>query len=208
MDQPLIVWVVAAVVVVALLAAFWYASQQRRRTHLREQFGPEYDRVVTEEGDEGRADRVLSDREKRVKKLDIHPLAGAKRDEFTQRWREVQARFVDDPRGAVGDADRLIGEAMAARGYPVGDFEQRAADISVEHPNVVTDYRTAHDIAVSDRREKATTEQLRRAMVHYRSLFGDLVGDDDRARTRDRVRSEDRARRAEEPVEEREETMR
>lgn len=177
MDQRVIVWVVAAVVVVVLLAAFWIVSQQRRRAHLRERFGPEYERVVSEEGDQGRADRVLSEREERVKKLDIRPLPAAAREDFVARWRQVQARFVDDPRGATGDADALIGDAMKARGYPVGDFEQRAADISVEHPDVVTDYRAAHGVAM---RREASTEELRRAMVRYRSLFEDLVGRDER----------------------------
>lgn len=197
MQQPVIVWVIAAIVVVAVVVAIWYATQQRRRKDLREHFGPEYQRVVREQGDERKAERVLSAREERVKKLDIRPLPATRRSEFTTRWRTVQERFVDDPRGAVGDADALIGDAMQARGYPVGDFEQRAADISVEHPEVVKDYRAAHDIAMSDRREKATTEQLRRAMVRYRSLFERLVGPEAAARGR-----------SEEQIEEREETRR
>lgn len=196
MDQRLIAGIVAAVVVVALLVAFWIVSQQRRRAHLREQFGPEYERVVSEEGDKARAERVLSEREERVKKLDIRPLPASAREEFVTRWRQVQARFVDDPRGAVGDADGLIGDAMKARGYPVGDFEQRAADISVEHPDVVTDYRAAHGVAM---RREASTEELRRAMVHYRSLFEEIVGRNER---------DARDARAEEPVAEREETVR
>jgi hypothetical protein len=145
--------------------------------------------VVSEAGDPARADRVLSERERRVQKLDIRPLPDTAREQFIERWHEVQAQFVDDPRGAVRDADALIGEAMEARGYPVTDFEQRAADVSVEHPQVVTDYRTAHDIA---RRREAETEDLRRAMVHYRSLFEALVS----------------APAREERVEEREETTR
>jgi hypothetical protein len=189
MDQQTMV-VVAIVVIASLtLIAFAYALAQRRRQQLRERFGPEYERVVAEAGDPARADRVLSEREKRVKKLDIRPLPDTAREQFIERWREVQARFVDDPRGAVGDADALIGEAMEARGYPVTDFEQRAADVSVEHPQVVTDYRTAHDIAG---RREVDTEDLRRAMVHYRSLFDALVS----------------VRAREEKVEEREETAR
>ncbi|HEY6958174.1 MAG TPA: hypothetical protein VI814_05075 [Candidatus Limnocylindria bacterium] len=202
MDQQLIVWVVAAVVVVALLVAFWMVSQQRRRTHLREQFGPEYERVVSQEGDQGRAERVLSQREERVKKLDIRQLPAAAREDFIARWRQVQARFVDDPRGAVGDADALIGDAMKARGYPVGDFEQRAADISVEHPDVVTDYRAAHRVALQ---REASTEELRRAMVHYRSLFDDVVGRNERGARDERARGDERE---DERLEEREETQR
>ena len=202
MDQQMIVWVVAAVVVVALLVAFWIVSQQRRRAHLREQFGPEYERVVSQEGDQGRAERVLSEREERVKKLDIRQLPAAAREEFIARWRGVQARFVDDPRGAVRDADALIGEAMQARGYPVGDFEQRAADISVEHPDVVTDYRAAHRVALQ---REASTEELRRAMVHYRSLFEDVVGRNEPVARDARAPRDERAA---ERVDEREETHR
>jgi hypothetical protein len=189
MDQQTML-VVAIVVVAALtLIALAYGLEQRRRQKLREHFGPEYEHVVAEAGDPARADRVLSEREKRVKKLDIRPLPDTARDQFIERWRQVQAHFVDDPRAAVGDADALIGEAMEARGYPVTDFEQRAADISVEHPQVVMDYRTAHDIAG---RREVDTEELRRAMVHYRSLFEALVSAPTRAET----------------VEEREETAR
>jgi hypothetical protein len=172
MDQQTML-VVAIVVVAALtLIVFAYGLAQRRRQKLREHFGPEYEHVVAAAGDPARADHVLSEREKRVKKLDIRPLPETAREQFIERWREVQARFVDDPRGAVGDADALVGEAMEARGYPVTDFEQRAADVSVEHPQVVMDYRTAHDIAG---RREVDTEDLRRAMVHYRSLFDALV---------------------------------
>jgi hypothetical protein len=166
----LLVGIVAIAALMLIAVAFGLAA--RRRSRLREHFGPEYERVVSEAGDQGRADRILAQRERRVKKLDIRPLPESARAQLVERWRAVQARFVDDPRDAVGDADALIGDAMQARGYPVGDFEQRAADVSVEHPRVVTDYRTAHDIA---RRREVDTEDLRRAMVHYRSLFEALV---------------------------------
>jgi len=189
MDQQTLI-IVAIVVVAALAAiAIVFGMAQRRRARLREQFGPEYERVAAEEGDTGKADRILAERADRVKKLDIRPLPETARVQLRDRWRRVQARFVDDPRGAVGDADALIGEAMRARGYPVSDFEQRAADVSVEHPRVVSDYRTAHDIAG---RDEVDTEDLRRAMVHYRALFVALVGGEER----------------EDQVEEREETRR
>jgi hypothetical protein len=192
MDQSTLIWVAVAIVVVVIGAALWFANEQRRRRQLKEQFGPEYERVVSEEGDERRAERILSERDARVKKLDIRPLPDSTRQAFVARWQEVQQQFVDDPSGAVTAADALIGEAMVARGYPVGDFEQRASDISVEHADVVTDYRTGHDIAA--RRSQASTEDLRRAMVHFRSLFSELVAP--------------ATRRAEERVEEREETLR
>jgi len=182
--------VIAALAIVAIVAVM----SQRRRQKLREHFGPEYDRVVSEEGDAARADRVLAEREHRVKKLDIRPLPDSAREQFVERWRKVQGLFVDDPRAAVAQADALIGEAMEARGYPVSDFEQRAADVSVEHPSVVMDYRTAHDIA---QRREADTEDLRSAMVHYRSLFAELVS----GRAPERRVEESR-------VEEREETTR
>lgn len=192
MNQQTVLIVALVVVAAAVLLGVWYWSQQRKRERLREHFGPEYDRVASEEGDPKRADRILSQRQERVNKLDIRPLPASTRDDFVRRWREVQARFVDDPRGAITDADKLIGEAMVARGYPVGDFEQRAADVSVDHPNVVTDYRAAHDIALNDRRQRASTEELRRAMVHYRSLFEDLVSSRDRAEERLDEREESR----------------
>jgi hypothetical protein len=175
MDQPTILWITIAVVAILVVAIGAFALSQRRRQHLREHFGPEYQRLLSEQGDRGRAERILSQREERVKKLDIRPLPDTAREQFLLGWREVQTRFVDDPRGAVGDADELIGRAMEARGYPVGDFEQQAADVSVEHPQLVIDYRMAHEIA---RRQKdVTTEDLRQAMVRYRSLFAELVGD-------------------------------
>ena len=172
MDEQTMLLVAIVVIAALTLIALAYGLAQRRRQRLREHFGPEYERVMAEAGDATKADRVLSEREHRVKKLDIRPLPDTARDQFIERWRQVQSRFVDDPRAAVTDADALIGEAMAARGYPVTDFEQRAADVSVEHPQVVNDYRIAHDIAGQG---EVDTEDLRRAMVHYRSLFEALV---------------------------------
>lgn len=189
MDQQTLIEVAIVVVAAIVIIAIAFGMAQRRRARLREHFGPEYERVAEETGDRGKAERILSERSERVKKLDIRPLPETARVQLRERWRQVQARFVDDPRGAVGDADALIGEAMEARGYPVSDFEQRAADVSVEHPDVVSDYRTAHDIA---RGRDVGTEDLRRAMVHYRSLFDALVGAAER----------------EEPADEREETRR
>ena len=174
MDQPIVV-VAIVVVAVIVIAAVWVALRQRRSQQLRQRFGPEYEHVVAEQGDTGRGERLLSKRTERVEQLHLRPIEPRAAAGFRERWRVVQARFVDDPRAAVSDADELIGEAMEARGYPVGDFEQRAADISVDHPQVVSDYRDAH--AIADRSpERVGTEDLRRAMVLYRSLFVELGG--------------------------------
>jgi len=168
--------VVAVIVVVAIVViAAWYFTQQRRRTELRQQFGPEYDHAVESYGERGRAEDALSKRAERVAALHIRPLSSEESGQYGDRWRQVQTRFVDDPERAIGDADRLCGEVMQARGYPMGDFEQRAADISVDHPRVVEHYRAAHGVAVNAERGRASTEDLRQAMVHYRTLFEDLI---------------------------------
>lgn len=163
-----------AVVAVAAVAG-WLYFQKRRSDHLRSQFGSEYDHEVEAKGDRRKAEAELADREKRVKKLDIRPLEPSVKEGFIERWRDVQARFVDDPPRAVADADELLGEVLRTRGYPVADFDQRAGDISVDHPNVVEHYRAGHEIAVKHERGDAGTEDLRQAMIHYRALFDDLV---------------------------------
>ena len=170
-------WIVAAIIIVAVViiaAIFW--SRSRRSAHLRDRFGPEYDRAVDAKGDRAKAEAELASREKRVEKLDIRQLEPAERREFLSRWNDVQARFVDDPPRAVAFADALLGEVMKARGYPVSDFDQRAGDISVDHPVVVEHYHKAHDIALREERGEASTEDLRQAMIHYRALFDNLVG--------------------------------
>lgn len=170
--------IVALVVVVAGIAVIGFLFTRRRRTQLlRERFGPEYDRVVRKEGGVQRGEDVLAFRTKRLEKLSIHPLSRSERAEFASRWGALQPQFVDDPRGTVSQADKLVNEVMQARGYPMGNFEQRAADISVDHPVVVENYRKAHEIALRHSRGEASTEDLRRAMVHYRSLFDDLLTD-------------------------------
>ena len=168
--------ILAVVVVLALAAAAFVVSRRRRSEHLKQHFGREYDHALEAKGDRAKAEAELAEREKRVQKLDIRPLDPAERERFTAQWTEVQARFVDDPPRAVAFADALLGEVMKARGYPVSDFEQRAGDISVDHPQVVEHYRTAHDIAVRHERGGAGTEDLRQAMIHYRALFEDLAG--------------------------------
>jgi hypothetical protein len=164
--------VIAAVIVAALVYMF---ERRRRSQNLREQFGPEYDRVVQKQGDVHKGERLLEFRQKHRKTLDIRPLSNEEHARFSNRWREVQAQFVDDPSGAVAIADELIIEVMQARGYPTADFTQRAADISVDHPVVVENYRAAQEIAQRRSRGQASTEDLRQAMVHYRALFSELL---------------------------------
>ena len=170
------IWIVVAAVALLIVAAIvWMVMQRRRTEQLRESFGPEYDRAVREQGDRKSAEAELLDRRHRVERLHIHALSPEERGRFAESWRATQARFVDDPAAAIADADRVVGEAMDARGYPVGDFEQRAADISVDHPQVVSNYRAAHRIALAQTRGEASTEDLRQAMVHYRALFEELL---------------------------------
>ena len=174
--MPTWAWIliaVAAVVVVALIV--WSALRTRRTRTLREGFGPEYDRTVADAPSRREAETELSERQKRREELDIQPLSPEARDGYANSWRTTQARFVDDPGGAIAEADGLIQRVMRERGYPVEDFEQRAADVSVDHPEVVNNYRAAHGISIAHEREKASTEDLRVAMVHYRSLFDELL---------------------------------
>ena len=167
--------IIVAVVVLAAIAGAVVLLRQQRSTHLRRQFGTEYERAVEDTGARHRAETILREREKRVQRFDIHPLSADQRTGFTDQWRRVQAEFVDDPRAAVTHADDVLGEVMEARGYPVTDFDQRSADLSVEHPSVVENYRAAHAIAERHERGDAGTEDLRQAMIHYRTLFDDLV---------------------------------
>jgi len=174
MENPLVI-VLAIALVAAIGAAIWLYTRNRRTEHLQERFGPEYERTLAETHDQRTAERELAQRAERVDHLNIRPLTPAERDRYVERWRSTQARFVDDPTGATEDADELVGEVMAERGYPVGDSEQRAADVSVQHPRVVEHYRAAHAIAVQNTRGDADTEELRQALVHYRALFEDLL---------------------------------
>lgn len=171
-------WVIAAVLVVALIAvAFLIARERKRRQsrRLQERFGPEYGRVVAERGDRTKAESELKAREHRVERLTIVALAPADAARFGQAWTALQARFIDNPKGVVMDADRLVRDLMVRRGYPMGDFERRAADISVDHPALVETYRSAQAIAQRDQRGEASTEELRKAVVYYRTLFDELL---------------------------------
>ena len=163
--------------------AGWLFFRKRRTEKLRTQFGgTEYARSVKEDGSRRHAEAELKERTERVEGLDIRPLAPGDRDRFVASWGRIQARFVDGPGGAVTEADQLLGDVMSTRGYPVGDFDQRAADISVDHPTVLQSYRTAHEIAVRQTKGTANTEDLRQAMIHYRTLFEELVGEPELAR--------------------------
>jgi hypothetical protein len=167
----------AAVVILVIAGLAWLYVRRRRSTtaDLRQKFGPEYDRAVREHGSERKAEAKLEDREKRVEKLNLRDLDPIEHERFSKRWESVQSRFVDSPKGAVAEADDLLSSLMKTRGYPVSDFDQRAADISVDHPRVVENYRSAHWIALRVGENEATTEELRTAMIHYRSLFEELV---------------------------------
>jgi hypothetical protein len=163
-------------VIIAAIAA-WFTLRKRRTEKLRAQFGAEYDRAVKEDGSRRHAEVGLKERTARVESLNIRPLTAGDRARFGESWSRVQARFVDSPGGAVTEADQLLRDVMSTRGYPVSDFAQRAADISVDHPLVMENYRTAHAIAVRQTQGRANTEDLRQAMIHYRTLFGELVGE-------------------------------
>jgi len=168
---------VAAGVIMAIVAGITLISRNRRTKELRAKFGPEYKRVARAEGDAARGEQVLQEREKRVRKLDIKPLSAEQRNEFADAWEHAQAEFVDDPAAAVTHADVLVQEVMSVRGYPVVDFAQRVADVSVDHPAVAENYRLAHDIAVKHEHANVGIEKLRDAMLHYRALFADLLHD-------------------------------
>jgi len=174
--MPAWAWVLIVVAALAILAVVTVkALRDHRSKTLRERFGPEYDRTL-ESGESKRdAEAELAARAERRDKLEIRPLPSAARDRYLDEWQSVQARFVDDPEGAVRDADMLIQSVMRDRGYPMDDFEQRAADVSVDHPHVVENYRQGHKLARASALGEGTTEDLRQAMQHYRSLFDELV---------------------------------
>jgi FtsZ-interacting cell division protein ZipA len=173
MDTGLLVVILIVLALLVVLALV--AGRQRRSRRLRERFGPEYDRTVAEAGDRKEAESRLEERTARRERLDIVPLDPADRTRYVEAWRLTQARFVDEPAEATREADRLITAVMRDRGYPIDDFEQRAADVSVDHPQVVDDYRAAQAIAAANERSEASTEDLRQALVHYRSLFEELL---------------------------------
>ena len=175
--NPMVIAVVLAVILAVAVPTWLYVQSRRRATTaaLRQRFGPEYELAVGEHGSERRAEAQLEAREKRVEKLKLRELDPAERERFSGQWQALQFRFVDDPKAAVTEADALVSTLMQARGYPVADFNQSAADISVDHPRVVANYRSAHEIAVRLGKGEANTEDLRTAMIHDRSLFEELL---------------------------------
>src|SRR4051812_22448355 len=176
--------VIVAIVLIALVVGALVLARQRRSQQLQEGFGPEYERTVSERGDRKQAEAELLERRKRHDRFEIRDLDPAARDRYADRWRSAQRRFVDEPGPAVGEADALVMEVMRDRGYPVADeFEQRAADVSVDHPQVVEHYRAAHHISGRATTGEASTEDLRQAMVHFRALFVELLGRDEQPGT-------------------------
>jgi len=172
--------VLVGIVIAVLLIGFvaWSYMSRSRSGNLRQRFGPEYDRTVEAVGP-GRADAVLRERAERVKRFNLHKLTREQSDAFAREWRRIQSRFVDDPDAAVGDADLLVTQVMTARGYPLEDFDRRADDVSVDHPVVVQNYRTARALAVRRQQGAAGTEEMRQAVVNYRALFDELLEVDD-----------------------------
>lgn len=175
------VWIVIAVVAaIVLLAVLWSAVRAKRSRALKDTFGSrEYDRTVDEAGGRRAAESELRERQKQYDELDIKELSPESRDRYIRRWQSTQSRFVDDPKGAVAEADALVQEVMEERGYPTNDFERRVADISVAHPDLVEKYRTAHGIAQASERGEASTEDMRHSVRHYRALFAELLDVDD-----------------------------
>ncbi len=191
------IWVLVAIVVVLVVVVAVLVARERRSRRLREGFGPEYDRVLAERGDQRKAETELAGRRERRAPFEILELEPSARAEYLERWRIAQRRFVDEPSAAVGEADRLVTEVMHDRGYPVDEnFEQRAADVSVDHPVLVENYRAAHSISLRATRGQASTEDLRQAVVHFRSLFADLLDPEDSPHAGDGSRTDagDRSR--------------
>ncbi|MGA9642962.1 MAG: hypothetical protein WBQ72_16315 [Terriglobales bacterium] len=175
LDPKIIALAVVVILIIVAVAVIYVRKRKSTTADLRKKFGPEYDRAVRVHGSERKAEAKLEDREKRVDKLDIRDLDPMERERFSKRWESIQSRFIDSPKGAVVEADDLVSSLMKTRGYPLADFDQRAADISVDHPRMVENYRSAHEIALRVGKNEATTEDLRTAMIHYRSLFEELV---------------------------------
>ena len=173
--SELIALAVAVILVIAGLAWLYLRKRKNSTAVLRKKFGPEYDRAVKVHGSERKAEAKLEDREKRVEKLNLRDLDPIEHEQFSKRWESLQSRFIDSPKGAVTEADDLVSSLMKTRGYPVSDFDQLADDISVHHPRIMQNYRSAHEIAVRVGKDEATTEELRTAIIHYRSLFEELA---------------------------------
>ncbi|SCG58880.1 hypothetical protein [Micromonospora inositola] len=176
MSPTQVVVIVIVLLVLAALAAVAVVAARRRS--LRQRFGPEYDRMVAERDSRGAAERELRERERRHAELELTPLDPESRARYAAAWEELQVRFVDSPAETVGEADELVSRLIAERGYPTGDFSDQIAHLSVEHARTLTHYRDAHEIRLRTERGETSTEELRQAVVHYRALFADLLGED------------------------------
>lgn len=176
LSETAVIAILALLLVAALI--LWFLYRHRRTAALRDRFGEdEYERTLAQRGGRGKAEADLLDREKRVHKLDIRPLGPAERERFAQDWHAARERFVDDPGRAVSEADRVLGQIMAARGFPVSDFDERFETLTVDHGEVARHYRAGHDFALKQARGEASTEDLRQAMIHYEALFDELAAD-------------------------------
>jgi hypothetical protein len=193
MNTALLIVILIVVAILVLLAVV--VARRRRTQGLQERFGPEYQRTVARAGDQRAAETELSAREQRRRELDVVELDSDVRARYVEAWRVTQGKFVDDPAAATGEADLLVAKVMRDRGYPVDDFEQGAADVSVDHPQVAENYRAAHAVSLANEQGLASTDDLRQAFVHYRSLFAELldVGDNDRVGDNDHAGDNDRA---------------
>ena len=169
------VLIVVAVLVLAVAAVAVYLGRNRSRRRLQQRFGPEYDRTVEESGSREAAEKELLERERRHAELTLTPLAEESRTRYAADWERIQAAFIDSPVAAVAEADELVTRLIAERGYPTENYEQQVAHLSVEHANTLGHYRDAHEISVASARGEASTEQLRKALVHYRALFAELL---------------------------------
>ena len=175
MNNDLLIVIAITVVAVLIVAGAWMFARRRRTAALRARFGPEYDHVLHSARTPAEAEQVLRERQLRVESFSIRPLSREDADRFSAAWRNVQAKFVDEPRAAVLEAERLIGEVMRSRGYPVDDPDRRLDDLSVDHAPVLDHYRAGREIVARHESGSASTEDLRQAMVHFRALFDDLV---------------------------------
>ena len=196
MNTTTVIVIVAVVVLIVLIALISMIARRGRSQKLKSSFGPEYDRTIQQTGNRSKAEKELESRQKRHEQLEIRPIDPGLRERYSREWQQVQADFVDAPSDAVRRADQLVTQVMRERGYPTDNFEQRSADVSVDHPGVVEDYRAAHKISMANRENRASTEDLRLAMKHYRSLFDDLLGKNDAT-----TKSEPAATRSERPRE-------
>jgi len=174
--NPAVYYVIGAIIVIAIIVAIVLLARRQRSARLQQRFGPEYDRTAQEYGDRTKAERELAEREARVRAFHLQELPAGARERYTDEWNEIQKRFVDEPKEALAQSDALLTNVMRDRGYPTADFEQRAADLSPDHANVVQNYRLGHEISERSASGEVTTEDLRQAMLHYRALFTELVG--------------------------------